>query len=528
MARKAAPLYLRLMLKRYSTLLLAAAAIMALSAAEFSKSTYYAAANGKKGRALKTALCGIIVGHTARSYDNLWTDFRSTDMRADGKVWDIYSSTTNYTFGADQAGSYKKEGDVYNREHSFPKSWFDDRKPMYTDLYHLYPSDGYVNNRRGNHCFGEVGSVTYSSEGGFCLLGSPTDELRSQGCRESLVFEPNDIFKGDLARTYFYMVTAYESQLSTWPGSGMLSGDAYPSFISWASALLLKWSKQDSVSAKETNRIEAVYAIQKNRNPFIDFPGLEEYIWGTWADSVFSVMAYRNPYTYAGGGTTEPDEPIVEPDPNPDDPIVIPDPVDPAEGDNYVLLTTTPEVWTGQYLIAYHEEDEAYLLNGSLNALDASTNYVKATPVDGVIVATPEVDAAAFRIEEAEGGYSLRSLSTQNYVGSTASKNAIYTSEVYSAAYANRLSVSGGQAVITGKSGYALQFNVGGDRFRYYTSGGQKPVALYRLEVKTGLSALPAVESDAPVYDLQGRRMPVGSSLCPGIYIRNGRKFHQK
>ena len=117
---------------------------------------YYAPAKGKKGSSLKTALYAIITDHTARSYDNLWTDFRKTDARADGKVWDMYSSITNYTFGNDQAGNYKREGDVYNREHSFPKSWFDDAKPMYTDLFHLYPTDGYVNGRRSNYPFGET------------------------------------------------------------------------------------------------------------------------------------------------------------------------------------------------------------------------------------------------------------------------------------------------------------------------------------------------------------------------------------
>lgn len=530
------------MLKRYLILLLAVGAAWSTVAAEFSKTSYYAAANGKKGRALKTALSDIIVAHTARSYANLWTDFRSTDARPDGKVWDIYSSTTNYTFGVDQAGSYSKEGDVYNREHSFPKSWFNDKHPMYTDLYHLYPSDGYVNGRRGNHCFGEVGKVTYSSNGGFCLLGSPTDELKAQGCHESVVFEPNDVYKGDLARTYFYMVTAYEAQLSTWAGSGMLSGNAYPSFTSWALGMLCKWSKQDAVSEKETDRIEAVYAIQKNRNPFIDFPGLEEYIWGTWADSTFSVTAYRNPYTYVGGGATEPDDPIVTPDPNPDDsttdptpldPVEPVEPVDPVEADgNFVLVTTTPAVWTGQYLIAYHGDGEIRVLNGALASLDAGQNNLKVQATDGVITITPELEAAAFLIDEAEGGYSIRSATTGLYMGCAASKNTIHITGQYDAAYANTLEVVDGAAVIKGTSGYALRYNAAsgasGERFRYYSSGTQKPIVLYRREVQTGLSTLSAPSADSAVYDLQGRRMPEGAALRRGIYIRNGRKFHQQ
>ena len=48
----------------------------------------------------------------------------------------------------------------------------------------------------------------------------------------------------------------------------------------WAIKLLLQWSRQDPVSEKERTRNEKVYAIQGNRNPFIDYPELVEYIWG--------------------------------------------------------------------------------------------------------------------------------------------------------------------------------------------------------------------------------------------------------
>ena len=124
---------------------------------------YYSPAEGKTDVALKTALFSIVGSHTELSYAGLWTAFQTTDKRVDGKVWDIYSNITNYTFGANQCGNYSLEGDCYNREHSFPKSWFNDATPMYTDLFHLYPSDGKVNGMRGNFPFGEVGSATYQS-----------------------------------------------------------------------------------------------------------------------------------------------------------------------------------------------------------------------------------------------------------------------------------------------------------------------------------------------------------------------------
>ena len=257
--------------------------------------SYYANADGKSGSALKTAMSGIILPHTQRSYDNLWTDFQSTDVRSDGKVWDMYSNITNFTFGTDQAGSYSKEGDKYNREHSFPKSWFGDATPMYTDLHHLYPTDGFVNGKRSNYPFGETDGGTYTSANNFSKLGTCTYPGYT-----GTVFEPADEYKGDFARTYFYMVTCYEDQLPSWYSNNTearptLDGNKYPGLSSWQLAMLMKWAKNDPVSEKETTRNNAVYAIQNNRNPFIDYPGLEEYIWGTMTTTAFSYDNYVQP-----------------------------------------------------------------------------------------------------------------------------------------------------------------------------------------------------------------------------------------
>ena len=110
-----------------------------------SSGVYYQAADGKSGAELKTALCHIIYdreegGSLDDAYRALWTHFQTTDRRANGSVWDMYSNLREMTYVVDQAGNYKKEGDVYNREHSFPNSWFGGKvMPMYTDLHHLYP-----------------------------------------------------------------------------------------------------------------------------------------------------------------------------------------------------------------------------------------------------------------------------------------------------------------------------------------------------------------------------------------------------
>ncbi len=120
---------------------------------------YYDSAAGLTGTALQQALHDIIDNHTSVTYDDLWTHFQNTDKKSDGTVWDMYSDIPSgtppytYIFVTNQCGSsgYDSEADCYNREHSFPKSWFggDDQYPMYSDLFHMYPTDGWVNNKRG-------------------------------------------------------------------------------------------------------------------------------------------------------------------------------------------------------------------------------------------------------------------------------------------------------------------------------------------------------------------------------------------
>ncbi len=234
---------------------------------------YYEQAYGKSGYALKTALHQIIRDHASLSYDALWDAFRTTDVREDGYVWDMYSDC-DFRFGSNQCGNYKQEGDCYNREHSFPKSWFDDAYPMYTDLFHLYPTDGYVNGRRSNNPFGEVDEPTYTSQAG-CRLGPNATPGYS-----GTVFEPLDEYKGDFARTYFYMATCYEDRIADWGSCPICNGTSGQSFNDWAVDLLLKWNEQDPVSDKERARNDAVYVYQENRNPFIDYPELVEKIWG--------------------------------------------------------------------------------------------------------------------------------------------------------------------------------------------------------------------------------------------------------
>lgn len=253
---------------------------------------YYSSCEGKNSQALLQALYNTITSHTTVSYDGLMSLYQKSDTYAeDGKIWDMYS-TKHWATGS-KCGSYKLVGDCYNREHSLPKSWFDDASPMYSDAFHVYPTDGKVNGQRSNFPYGECANGTrLPSNGGVNALG------RLGSCTfdgyTGTVFEPDDEYKGDFARSYFYMAACYNDRIRSW-SSPMLAGNSYPVFSTWAKALLLKWHRQDPVSQKELDRQEAVYAAQHNRNPFIDHPELAEYIWGDKTSDKWSASGTAEP-----------------------------------------------------------------------------------------------------------------------------------------------------------------------------------------------------------------------------------------
>lgn len=225
--------------------------------------------------ALKTNLFNIINKHTAIGYDGLYSAYLKTDLREDGTIWDMYSNI--HYKPSQNGGSYKTEGDMYNREHTIPQSVFDKQSTMRCDIFHVYPTDGKINGNRSNYPHAEVGTVTNTacnpSTNGSKLGVSKTPGVSGK------VFEPADEYKGDFARTYFYFVTCYQDRMASFKDYACFSKNSYPSLSSWAIDLYKKWSKEDPVSEKEIKRNEAAYGIQKNRNPFIDFPGIENLIW---------------------------------------------------------------------------------------------------------------------------------------------------------------------------------------------------------------------------------------------------------
>ena len=258
---------------------------------------YYNSANGLTGNQLKVALHNIIKNHTSISYAQLWNAFWSTDNKGNGIVWDMYSDRPNgtppytYRLGTDQCGQYSSEGDCYNREHSFPQSWFNNDAVAKSDLHHIFPTDGFVNNKRGNYAFGEVRSASWTSQN-----GSKLGTCKTTGF-SGTVFEPIDAYKGDFARAIMYMSVRYYSEDGSWGSSDMTTKSEIKP---WAIQMLLRWNELDPVSEKEKERNEAIYRdYQHNRNPFVDHPEYARMIWDpTWnviADEAEAVYLFPNP-----------------------------------------------------------------------------------------------------------------------------------------------------------------------------------------------------------------------------------------
>ncbi len=267
------------------------AVLMGLQVNAAVPSGYYTSAQGKSDQALKMALHKIIKGHTKRSYDNLWSDFKQTDCNG-SIIIDRYS-TTQYTWQSDQCGQYNGVGDCYNREHSIPNSWWggSDSDTAYTDLHHMFPVDGWVNAERGNYPFGD------------CANGTPKGTGKRGTCTFSgyngTVFEVTDEYKGDFARVYFYFATRYMVRMSNYTsgtGSAVFTASNYLGLTTWAINQLLEWHRNDPVSTLESTRNDKVYSIQRNRNPFVDYPELVEYIWGNMKGNAWT----------PGGGTPTP------------------------------------------------------------------------------------------------------------------------------------------------------------------------------------------------------------------------------
>lgn len=249
---------------------------------------------GKSGAELKTELHNLLKNHTRIAYGSsnyngacTWTVFRESDNRGNNKVWDMYSNSSY---------SFTNEGypQGMNIEHSVPKSWwgdaavYDGTTPLTRfqydgsyDLHHLTPAEANANQEKSNFPLGEV--ITASFDNGVSKVGTGYANGKATN-----LFEPADEYKGDFARMYLYFVTCYQDYAWKSLATTMFAQNSYPTLNAYGQSLLLKWHRQDPVSQKEIDRNNAVYSFQGNRNPYIDYPNMVEYIWGDSIDYEFS------------------------------------------------------------------------------------------------------------------------------------------------------------------------------------------------------------------------------------------------
>lgn len=251
-------------------------------------SGYYNKAQGQSDAALKTALHDTIrggmrfhYGTQGTSYTDgtyytaTWNYFPLTDQRADGTIWDMYSSTKRY-FPYDGGSACGQQ-----IEHCLPKSWWGwtssdtgSSKRAYQDLYILNPADAQANGQKSNYPPGHVQRGDKFDNGSF-RMDKAESSLYGWIC-----FEPEECYRGDFARTWFYVVTAYQDLTWNPAYARYLGNESYLVFQPELIEVLLDWHRADPVSRKEIHRADAVSSLQHNRNPFIDYPELVEYIWG--------------------------------------------------------------------------------------------------------------------------------------------------------------------------------------------------------------------------------------------------------
>lgn len=117
-------------------------------------------------------------------------------------------------------------------------------------MYIVFPSDKFVNSQRGNFPYGTVSVPNYTSNNG-TKRGPNTFLTQYTGT----AFEPINEYKGDIARSTFYVATAYENIIAGWQANSnandVLNGSSYQCFDDWYLKLLYDWHILDfAVSTK--------------------------------------------------------------------------------------------------------------------------------------------------------------------------------------------------------------------------------------------------------------------------------------
>lgn len=255
---------------------------------------YYASLEGLSGAALKQALQDIIANPSEvhlHSYADMWDIIRVADTNPlnSGEIWDMYLEVPMSKIDQQSGSSIVGK---WNREHIFPQSrgGFDVAMGDYadgisiwnntsaastvdgvSDAHHIRAENGQENSSRNNKNYGTVNSST--------VYAGPTG---TQGS-----------WHGDVARASFYMAVRFN-------GLNVVNGDPseyLPSTTTSSGnigdlATLLAWNVSDARDDYEMNRNNYVQTWQHNRNPFIDYPLLADYIFGSqYGNPWFSALA---------------------------------------------------------------------------------------------------------------------------------------------------------------------------------------------------------------------------------------------
>ena len=277
--------------------------------------TYYANIDGKATDSndnLRKTLCTIISnGYTTIGYSSLPNSVYAASSNpsdfyngsgSSKTMEDIYSS---YPYNSSQDGSSATTcGTGWNKEHTVPQSWFGKASPMVSDAHHVFPTDIRMNSCRSNYPYGENNASKYCSSYGYGHLGTSTfsgytGQVFDPGSKEDC---GGNCYRGDLARVYFYMATRYRTTNFTngTGGTSFTYTNGVADLTDYMKNLMLKWHREDPVSEKELKRNNAIYAHQKNRNPFVDYPCLVEYIWGDKKGETVSLSSLISGYTGVG------------------------------------------------------------------------------------------------------------------------------------------------------------------------------------------------------------------------------------
>lgn len=486
---------------------------------------YASSLKGLKKAELKEAMYRLMNPKTVLEYGSgsghTWDGFYDTDRTADNYCIDRY---------CDDRREFGSRGSVVsglNIEHSFPKSWWGGTKnSAYMDLFNLMPSEVTINSAKSNYGMGVVDNVKDTN--GCTKVGM------GKGSSSNVnLWEPADKWKGDFSRSYMYMATAHQNLNTKYTGEALtsLEKNEWPTLQQWAYTLYLNWTRTDKVDQIEVDRNNAVYEIQGNRNLFIDYPTLAEYVWGDSIDVAFdpstalttcsdddryATFEYNGGSTGGNGGNNGNEGGGNGGDSNDDDI----DDVETGEVEGtYILVTNVSDLKTGDNLLIASD-------NYVMSTTQAANNRpaVETTVTDGKIEYNEEmavvtlVRTGDYWLLKTNGGYLYAASSSSNWLRTT--------DKADNTAKASITQATDDCAVITFvnvKSRNELQYNVGADVFSCYKSGNQSAIQLYRrIGTTTGVAPIIIGTDDEAVYNLHGVKV---DASYKGIVVKNGKKY---